>query len=1481
MYRDYSIIFIVSVYSCYVFNYNNLSTNIQIIQGGSDMSIQKKAFLGVTSAAIAFTPLFASIAPVEASATGEQFKQHAEQSTKETREKLERFKPVTRTDDPNRKVRIVVELKEKSVAQMAVDQRMTYDQLSKSSIQQQENKVMKQQEAVRAKIKSINKDAKIVNEFSTVMNGFSVEVAEKDIDEIERSSNVQAVYEVGEYERPDTRVEMHTSKEIVQAEQVWNDYGYKGEGTIVSVIDSGVDATHMDFTITNTEAVKLKKETVEKAIQDKVVAKGIYSSAKVPFGYNYFDENTDISDHPELSMHGQHVAGTVGANGVLKGVAPETQFLAMKVFSNNAAEATTFGDIYIKAIDDSIKLGADVINMSLGSDGGIVDATNAEQLAIERATKAGIVVAVSAGNSDAYGNGAKDFPMAYLNGLLDLPLASNPEYGVTGAPQVAEHSLGVASIENTHVQSSLIEWTLGGQKQEVPALYANTIMTEGTFELVDAGLGKPEEFPSNMNGKFAIVQRGELAFTEKAINAQAKGAKGIIVYNNEPGMINMAGDENIKIPYLFVSEANGKKMVEGIKKGEKSSVKLSSQTMVTPNENSGKMSSFTSWGSPSNLDFKPEITAPGGQITSTLNNNQYGVMSGTSMAAPHVAGGSAIMAQYVDQTFKVKGMERSKLIKNLLMNTAEPVKYSDNEYVSPRRQGAGVMQIGNAIQSQVVVSDTTTGEGKVAVKQMKDSTFTLQLKAKNYSKEEKTFAVKERLQVDNAMNINTEEEPVYALAPNKQLNDQGGQKTLKRGKDYQYKGPKLVTIPAGKEKTFELTFDVSKASKELLTVFENGFYVDGFVELEDQIKKHPKLVVPFFGFEGDWTKAPIFDGNEYDDNISYWGYSLLWAKDAKGKNTPVVADSNEQVGVNFSGASENGVAPSISLLRTAKDFKISVVDSQKKELKVLTKRDTVRKHGKFNEQTGVMPFTTYNAWDGTIDGKPAQEGQYYIKLEARVDDAKAKVQQVYYPVKVDRTAPTATVAYEESNHMLSVHNLKDNYGGVGVSHFIVEVDGVALAKENEEGQLETQEFAADVKIVDLTNQPVKEDSVIKVTLYDFAGNVSEQTVDLTQVQVNRPAISFNMPENLDSNNTDGTFDVFAPIYPSNLKEVKLNGKVVKTFELELEINGKEKREYGVVDSEVTFKEEGYHVIQVEATDQQGQVGQASVRVFYDKTSPELSILSYDKVVQGSTAKVKVNIKDNFEGVSILANDEPVYAQKMDTYEMVGSDEDVVIELPLRHAGENTFKIVAEDIAGNTTEQTIVITKDEKGAGSFTDLDNVFSKKQINELASRGIIGGKGNGLFKPNDSITREEFTALIVRSLNLPTSSVKGTFKDVDKKSMFATQIEAAHAAGIISGVTPTTFNGKASIRREEMAAIIVRAAKYQDDSILKGFKQPKLFADDSKIHPSLKENVYEAASLGIVVGYQNQFNPKGSAKRSEAAAMLYRLLDQVNLLN
>lgn len=131
-----------------------------------------------------------------------------------------------------------------------------------------------------------------------------------------------------------------------------------------------------------------------------------------------------------------------------------------------------------------------------------------------------------------------------------------------------------------------------------------------------------------------------------------------------------------------------------------------------------KPSSFSSWGTTENLDLKPELMTPGGNIYSTLNHSSYGMMSGTSMAAPSAAGGAAIMAQYIKEhkLSKQESLTVRALAMALMMSTSEPLTDPDTGVTySPRQQGSGLMQLQEAVTSPayLLVGEKEGNDGKV------------------------------------------------------------------------------------------------------------------------------------------------------------------------------------------------------------------------------------------------------------------------------------------------------------------------------------------------------------------------------------------------------------------------------------------------------------------------------------------------------------------------------------------------------------------------------------------------------------------------------------------------------------------------------------------------------------------------------------------------------------------------------------------------
>lgn len=1164
-------------------------------------------------------------------------------------------------ENPEEKVRIIIELEGAPTIEQATEKGVLYKDLRISERKSLESKVTNEQSNVQDSVESVAPSIEILENFTTVFNGFSAEVEAKYVEKIAATNGVKAVYESTEYERPAEKPEMVHSKELVQAQRAWNEYQFRGEGMVVGVIDSGIDPSHKDMVLTDDATAEITKAEVDALLANSTIKNGQYYTAKVPFGYNYMDGNNQILDlGPEATMHGMHVGGTVAANGSeedggIKGVAPEAQILALKVFSNDPGFTSTYGDIYIKAIDDSIKLGVDVINMSLGSTAGFVDDNNPEQQAVQRATENGILVSISAGNSAYYGNG-------YF-----YPYAENQDYGLTGSPSVAHHSLGVASLENTTITAYSFSYHIDGEKAgEALYLLANDQNPikkfTGPVELVDGGLGGAGDFAGkDVTGKIALVKRGTHSFVDKALNAQAAGAAGIIIYNNAAGTVNMATDSAIKMPYLFALQKDGDTLKTALTNGSNVTVSFEGNFVETPNSNKGKMSDFSSWGPTPNLDFKPEITAPGGNIFSTLNDNQYGLMSGTSMAAPHVAGGTTLVLERIDQEFNLSGSERVQLAKNLLMNTSIPVELNAGEYVSPRSQGAGLMQLANALSTDVVVTNTNTNEPKVALKEIKDNRFTFTLNAKNYSNEEKTYNVNTQVQMDAPANAGG---GLFVNLPNNH-----GQYVL-TDEDIDVTAPETVTIPANGTAPITVSVDVSELASFFSTIYTNGFFVDGFVTLTDpneDITGNVPLTVPFFGFNGEWDDAPIFDYFSWDSK-SFWGYTSL--ADEQGS---LITGGGNFDSARF-GFSPNGdgvrdkAIPVFSLLRNAKEFKVQVLDKDGKVLRTIRTANELRKHYT-NATANPYTFNLNYGWDGKINNTLATDGDYILQISGVIDYEGAEWQTLQYPVKVDTKAPSAKVAFDSATKAVSIADFADATGGTGVEYWQVFLNGKAISDK----------LTVQTASYNITTALTSKDE-ITVQVVDAARNVAMYPFNVTGTpEKNHPVIFIDSPEFFDGFNTSKVDVVGRVEDESKITSVSVNEQAAK-FD-------------GLNFSHTLTLKDGVQDIRVKAIDEFKNEMQIARKVIVDTTAPTLSVKNnYVKNTKETKATINITVKDNFDEVRVTVNgDERFFKELSEPYAMRGYTKDLALELALVD-GDNEFTIEVEDVVGNKTTKTITIKK---------------------------------------------------------------------------------------------------------------------------------------------------------------------------------------------
>lgn len=757
--------------------------------------------------------------------------------------------------DGDQEVRVIVEMADAPIIESATVLGKKVSDLDSGFITELQEAIAEEQ----AKVIDASTDTMDVfdvhEQFSNVYNGFSTTLLMKDVEQLAENSLVKSISFSNVYSRPEPQ--MTSSSFYTESNYVNQDLGYSGEGMVVAVIDTGIDYTHKDMVLDEDVATSLDEATVASMLGlDAQALSGGYFTEKVPYGYNYMDGDMEIRDIAAgASMHGMHVAGTVAANGEIKGVAPNAQVLAMKVFGNDPAFESTFGDIIIAAIDDSIALGADVMNLSLGSTASFVDETDPEQQAVRRAVENGIVMAISAGNASYSGDG--------IFGTLDLIMGENPDAGVVGSPGLTADSLQVASINNfLYLYKTSV--SIEGYDFDFFGYGKDEWNVNESFELVAIGgtkLGEPGDYDGlDVTGKVVLVSRGAYSFYDKTQNAAEAGAAGIMVYDH--GESQFYFDQGgWDVPFMKIEKEDGlalEALLETVDSLEFSVAYGPDGEYMDPV--SGMMSDFSSWGTTPDLSFKPEIAAPGGNIYSTLNDDTYGYMSGTSMAAPHVAGGSALMLERIKEdsifaAINLESDEASVLAKNILMNTATPVESTDNTslmnvfyglpipvatiigfnsesptglgYASPRQQGAGSMNLAHAMATEVVVTEVESGLAKVAVGEIEGQTLEFTLKVKNYGDATAMYALNGSMQVDGMLfGYNTltsiEVDATY---------------------EYGYKGESLgqfdyITVGPGEESLLDVTMTMADEAFEYVSSnAPNGFFIEGYMILhtDDEI----------------------------------------------------------------------------------------------------------------------------------------------------------------------------------------------------------------------------------------------------------------------------------------------------------------------------------------------------------------------------------------------------------------------------------------------------------------------------------------------------------------------------------------------------------------------------------------------------------------------------------------------------------------------
>ena len=821
------------------------------------------------------------------------------------------------------------------------------------------------------------------------------------------------------------------SNTMIHVPQTW-DSGYKGEGRVIAIIDSGLDVEHDVLRITDPSKAKYQnQEELDKVKQAAGISYGKWFNDKVIFGYNYMDGNNQLKEKDPES-HGMHVTGIAAGNPSLEdasgqkifGVAPEAQVLFMRVFSDK--RDYTDEPLYRRAIEDAIKLGADTINLSLGSTtGSLINGSQVLLEAIDKALKAGVTVVVAAGNDSAFGDG------------YDNPRVENPDYGLVGSPSTFKDVIAVASINNTtYVGEAITALDAEGKETKSTFTYGSSSKfdKDRSYDYVYVGLGKEEDYQDlDIKGKIALIKRGDLTFQEKVERAQAHGAIAALVFNNRPeeGNISMGIEgQAASLPSAFIPLDLGEQLLSASHQ-----LVFDGSKTTGLNPEGGKMSSFSSWGLTSDGLLKPDITAPGGKIYSSVNDGAYANVSGTSMASPHIAGVAALIKEALIKSYPDRtAAERERLARHLLLSSAIPhFNEETGAFSSPRQQGGGVASTYGAIHAKVYVTAEDDSHS-VNLGNIGDR-FHFKLTLHNISDEDQTLSYVSNLVTDQV------EEGRFSLKP-RALEEIAGQPIL---------------VKAHSSKTINLSFDASAYQEELSQEMPNGYYLEGFVRFLNTVDQGHVASIPFVGFRGQFQdlavlEKPVYEADPDKDELFYHvipedghltsfdNVTSLITDTSKldpdtGKATPQQAkilgtfetkegqfilhrDRDGQVSLALS-PNQDGNQDSVYFrgvfLRNFENLRVSVYRADDVDHKnpLWRTKDAIKEDKNYFASEGPMSHlflsTTWSGQDKL--GQDLPDGSYHYVVSYYPVVPGAKKQEMVFPIVLDRQAPIITTAH--------------------------------------------------------------------------------------------------------------------------------------------------------------------------------------------------------------------------------------------------------------------------------------------------------------------------------------------------------------------------------------------------------------------------------------------------------------------------------------
>ncbi|KAI1124765.1 peptidase S8/S53 domain-containing protein [Nemania abortiva] len=590
--------------------------------------------------------------------------------------------------------------------------------------------------------------------------------------------------------------------------------GVIGKGIKIGVIDTGIDYTHP-------------------ALGGCFGAGCLVSYGTDLVGDDYDGFNTPVPDddpYDGCAGHGSHVSGIIAAQANeygFTGAAPGVTLGMYRVFGCTGSAAN---DVLIEAYLRAFKDGSNIITASIGGSSGWSEDPWA--VVVSRIVDAGVPCTVSAGNS----------------GDMGLFYASTAANG--------KRITAVASIDNWVTPTLLIDsnFTVDSGDAEVfgyvigePAAWGgvNLPLWTPSFDTTDPAMAcdpLPADTP-DLSGNIVLIRRGTCTFVQKVTNAANAGAKYVMFYNNVP--IGATGPSVTDVPAILAvgmttadqgvawvnALAAGSEITLGMVDPETAPVSL----ITSPNDvTGGTASTFTTWNPTFEMDVKPQVASPGGNILSTWPQTlgSYAVISGTSMACPLVA---AIYALIAD----VRGTFDPATLEALIASTANPRLYNTGTATAPYR--APVAQVGAGLVQAYDAAYTTTllSKSYLAFNDTDHLVKTLDFSIKNLGTKSVTY----KLGSVGALTAYTFSDDIYPdFFPGLEVSDEYAKITLSHSS---------VTVPAKGSAVVSVTVTPPKIDGTRLPVYSGYITLNG--------TNGENLSLPYNGAVGSLHGTQVLD----------------------------------------------------------------------------------------------------------------------------------------------------------------------------------------------------------------------------------------------------------------------------------------------------------------------------------------------------------------------------------------------------------------------------------------------------------------------------------------------------------------------------------------------------------------------------------------------------------------------------------------------